>query len=67
MGVVLFYLKKKQPYHQLIWQDDCAVLQVSSATITEEYNYLINPQHPAFTRIKVHRVENFTFDERLMQ
>jgi RES domain-containing protein len=44
-----------------------AVLQVPSAIITEEYNYLINPQHPDFYRIKVHAIEKFTFDERLLK
>ena len=44
-----------------------AVLQVPSAIITEEYNYLINPQHPDFTNIKVQSAEKFTFDERLLK
>ncbi|MCO5287033.1 MAG: RES family NAD+ phosphorylase [Chitinophagaceae bacterium] len=46
---------------------ETAVLQVPSAIITDEYNYLMNPQHPDFTRIKVYGVEKFTFDERLMK
>lgn len=44
-----------------------AVLQVPSAIITEEYNYLINPQHTDSYRIKVHAIEKFTFDERLLK
>ncbi len=43
-----------------------AVLRVPSAIIPEEYNYLINPQHPDFGRIKVHATESFGFDERLL-
>ena len=43
------------------------ILQVPSAIITEEYNYLLNPQHPDFSRIKVHSTEKFTFDERLLK
>lgn len=46
-------------------ENKTAVLQVPSAIITEEYNYLINPQHPDFVRIQVHSIEHFTFDERL--
>jgi RES domain-containing protein len=46
-------------------ESETAVLQVPSAIITEEYNYLVNPQHPDFSRIKVHAVEKFSFDERL--
>ena len=48
-------------------ENKTAVLQVPSAIITEEHNYLINPQHPDFTRIKVHSIERFTFDERLLK
>lgn len=44
-----------------------AVLQVPSAIITEEHNYLLNPQHTDFNRIKVHSIEKFTFDERLLK
>lgn len=44
-----------------------AVLLVPSSIITEEYNYLINPQHFHFPRIKVLRTEKFTFDERLLK
>ena len=46
---------------------ETAVLQVPSAIISEEYNYLMNPQHPDCARIKVHAAEKFTFDERLMK
>lgn len=42
-------------------ENETAVLQVPSAIITEESNYLLNPQHPDFARIKVHSVEKFTF------
>lgn len=48
-------------------ENETAILQVPSAIITEEYNYLINPQHPDFARIKVHSIEKFTFDERLLK
>jgi RES domain-containing protein len=43
------------------------VLQVPSAIITEEYNYLINPLHPDFPAIKVRSTEKFSFDERLLK
>lgn len=41
------------------------VLRVPSAIIPEEFNYLINPQHPGFGRIKVQATEAFAFDKRL--
>lgn len=46
---------------------DTAVLRVPSAIIPEEYNFLINPLHPAFSRIKVHSTEKFLFDKRLLK
>lgn len=48
-------------------QNKTAVLQVPSAIITEEYNYLVNPQHPDFSHIQVRSIEKFKFDERLLK
>ena len=48
-------------------ENKTAVLQVPSAIITEECNYLLNPQHPDFGRIKAYAAEKFMFDERLMK
>jgi len=48
-------------------ENKTAVLRVPSAVITEEYNYLLNPQHPDLSRIKAHAAERFTFDERLLK
>lgn len=42
-----------------------AVLRVPSAIIKKEYNYLLNPQHPDFQKIKINEIENFHFDLRL--
>jgi len=44
-----------------------AILQVPSSIITEEYNYLLNPQYPGFNRVKIYSTEKFTFDERLLK
>jgi RES domain-containing protein len=41
------------------------VLRVPSAIIKNEYNYLINPQHPDFSLIKILKIEDFDFDMRL--
>ncbi|MEQ8244162.1 RES family NAD+ phosphorylase [Fulvivirga sp.] len=41
-----------------------AVMQVPSAIIPEESNYLINPHHPDFSKIKIKAVEEFQFDNR---
>jgi RES domain-containing protein len=41
------------------------VLEVRSAIIPEEPNYLLNPRHPRFDRIKIGKAEPFAFDPRL--
>lgn len=42
-----------------------AILKVPSAVVQGEFNYLINPSHKDFKKIKVKLVEPFDFDERL--
>lgn len=42
-----------------------AVLQVPSAIIAEECNYLLNPGHPDFSRIKLVSTEPFVFNPRI--
>ncbi|MBK0382459.1 RES family NAD+ phosphorylase [Pedobacter sp. SD-b] len=42
-----------------------AVLKVPSAIVDREYNYLLNPLHPKFAKIKVMDVVPFNFDTRL--
>lgn len=41
------------------------VLQVPSAIIAEEYNYLLNPGHEDFKKVKLNRTERFEFDSRI--
>ena len=41
-------------------------LKVPSAVIPEECNFLINPRHPAFKKVKIIRTAPFTFDKRLV-
>lgn len=42
-----------------------AVLALPSAVIDMEINYLINPLHADFSRIKEIRRQDFTYDERM--
>lgn len=42
-----------------------AVLAVPSVLIPNELNYLLNPRHPAFRKVRVGRPEHFSFDPRL--
>ncbi len=48
-------------------ENKTAVLQVPSAIIAEEYNYLINPQHHDFSRIKISSIGEFKFNEWLLK
>ena len=40
-------------------------LRLPSAVVPGEFNYLLNPTHPDFKRVKIGRSEPFTFDPRL--
>ena len=42
-----------------------AVLEVPSAIVPDERNYLLNPAHPDFTRIRRGRPRGFALDPRL--
>jgi len=42
-----------------------AMLQVPSAIVNEEVNYLLNPNHPDFKHIKLIKTQPFTFDGRI--
>ncbi len=43
-----------------------ALLKVRSAVVTSEFNYLINPMHPDFKKIKILKPDLFSFDSRMM-
>lgn len=42
-------------------------LRVPSVVVEGEYNFLINPAHPDFSKVKILRNEAFNFDSRLMK
>ena len=42
-----------------------AVLAVPSAIVPAERNFLLNPAHPRFGRLRLHKSVNFAFDDRL--
>ena len=46
-------------------QNKQLLMKVPSAIVKEEFNYLINPQHPGISKVKIVKSEPFTFDERL--
>ncbi len=41
------------------------VLKVPSSVIQSEFNFLINPRHPVFSKVKIESTQPFNFDERL--
>ena len=41
------------------------ILKVPSTVIREEFNYLINPQHPDFKKLSIGSPEKFIFDPRI--
>lgn len=44
-----------------------SVLKVPSAVVQGDYNYLINPKHKDFIKIKVVEEVSFPFDKRIFQ
>lgn len=44
---------------------ETAVLAVPSAVIPQELNYLLNPAHADFAKIRIHGGEPFAFDPRM--
>ena len=45
--------------------NQAAVLKVPSSIVAEEYNFLLNPFHPDFKKIKVVQTQNMQFDSRI--
>ena len=44
-----------------------AALRLPSTVVLGEFNYLLNPAHPDFTKIKIGPAEPFSFDMRLQR
>ena len=47
--------------------NDSAILAVPSIILPSETNYLLNPAHPDFSKIKIAKPEAFVFDPRLLK
>ena len=50
---------------EFIKQNKSVVLKVPSAVVQGDFNYLLNPKHSDFRKIKIRKVETFSFDYRL--
>jgi len=50
-----------------IKKNEACVLKVPSAVVKGDFNYLINPSHPDFSKIKIVEQANFPFDKRIFK
>ena len=47
-------------------KETSAVLKVPSSVIREEYNYILNPNHNDFEKIKINKPQKLIIDERIV-
>lgn len=52
---------------ELIDRNKFLTMKVPSAVIQDEFNYLINPFHKSFPKVKLLKTEKFMFDKRLFE
>jgi len=51
--------------NEWIKKQESVAIKVPSSIIEEEFNYLLNPEHPDFKKIKLVKVVPFVFDQRI--
>jgi len=51
---------------QFLQESQKWILQVPSAVIEEEHNYLVNPNHPNMTKMKINSSRSYKLDTRLI-
>ena len=52
---------------QFVAENKSCVLKIPSVVTPGDFNFLINPYHPDFAKIKIHQVEKFPFDQRIFK
>ena len=57
--------KTQEIFTKFVDDNKYAVLKVPSAIVRDEFNYILNPRHIDFHKIKVMKIQKFTFDSRL--
>ncbi|AXG69650.1 RES domain protein [Kordia sp. SMS9] len=57
--------KTQEIFTKFVTENKFAVLQVPSAIVKDEFNYILNPLHIDFHKIRVVKVQKFSFDSRL--
>lgn len=51
---------------RFIFANEACILKVPSAVVNGDFNYLINPFHADFKKIKVSKLTDFPFDKRFV-
>ncbi len=52
---------------QFVSQNESCILKIPSAVTQCDFNFLINPNHPDFSKIKIVDVTKFPFDKRIFK
>lgn len=52
-----------------LWRSNAhtLALKIPSVVVKNEWNYLLNPEHPLFKQVYIHHIEDYLFDERLLR
>ena len=62
------YLSSTQKFgDDFISENKFCLLKIPSAVTKGDFNILINPFHPDFSRISIVRIEDFPFDQRIFR
>jgi RES domain-containing protein len=56
----------KQIGDAFLKKQECLLMKMPSSIVPMEYNYLLNPLHPAMNKVEVLKKEPFDFDSRLI-
>jgi RES domain-containing protein len=56
----------KQIGDEFLKKQEHLLIKVPSSIVPMEYNYLLNPQHPAAKKVKILKKEPYDFDQRLI-
>ena len=58
---------KYSPYYLNRCSYEFVGFKIPSAVVPQEFNYILNPNHPDFKLIKLTKVASFNFDQRLFK
>lgn len=52
---------------EFVKTNSALALKVPSAIIDDEFNFVLNPHHPEFKKVKIRSISPFRFDKRFFQ